>query len=766
MRKAVMRAAAYSIGVMLVGVGVVAILLWQTLPPSNDELQIPGLSAAAMVRLDEDGVPRIRAADLFDAATALGYLHARDRMFQMELMRRSASGRLSEIGGPAALPMDRMMRTLGLRVRVSSDLDSMPESTRRMLEAYARGVNAWIGERGRFSSEEFLLFGAPEPWTPVDSLLWGATMGVWLSDNWRVELARLSLAEQLPQQKIDELWPRDASVVRQHAMRLDPALVGTARRLLAELPDFPLPYTQPHRASNEWAADGRHTVTGAPLLAGDPHLGFGMPGIWYLARIDTPDETLAGATAPGLPFLVIGHNRHIAWTFTTTGADVQDLFVETPMGSGYATPEGPRPFAVREERIHVRGQADQILRVRETRHGPVISDLLAGEQGPVLALQAANLAPGNMAAAGLMALNHALNVEEAGKAAAEITSPVQNLLVADHDRIALYVTGRVPIRRAGDGSAPVPGADGAHDWIGWANGDVLPHDVDPSGGSLVNANERVGPASAFLLARDWYGDWRSQRIRARIAASERHTAGDFAAIQRDVVSAYAIELLPVLLKVHATDPIAAQALATLTNWDGAMEMDKPQPLIFDAWMQRFRREILRQAHIEPSVAVASAEFVAFVLTPAGAHWCGGDCSGLLTATLTDVTTALAQRFGSDLSAWRWGTAHEAVFAHPLLGRFPIIGRFAVARIASPGDDSTVDRGSTGWTGFDSIHGPSYRGVYDLADLDRSLFVIAPGQSGHLLSRHARDFITRWRNGDTVLLAPEAARVEGRIKLLP
>ena len=359
-----------------------------------------------------------------------------------------------------------------------ADYPTLPAETRAMLEAYASGVNAWIAERGRFSAPEFLYLGAPEPWQPADSLLWGETMGLWLSLNWRTELSRQSLAGHVPQQLIDELWPPASSEGRPEAT-LAPALSHLATRYsLAVLPRFPAPYTLPETASNEWAVDGRHTATGAPLLAGDPHLAFGFPGIWYLARIETPDGVLAGATAPGVPFLVLGHNGHIAWTFTTTGADVQDVFIETPAADNeYQTPDGPRPFTVREERIKVRGEPDQILTVRETRHGPVISDL-SNRNGPILAVSMANLAPGNTAAAGLLALNQAHDVDAAGKAAAMITAPVQNLLVADRQRIAFYVTGRVPIRRAGDGSVPVPG-DGSHDWIGWAAGDQLPHYRSP-----------------------------------------------------------------------------------------------------------------------------------------------------------------------------------------------------------------------------------------------------------------------------------------------
>ena len=363
--------------IVLLVAAVITGALSLTLPPRSQQARIPGLTGPVDISFDADGIPRIHAASGIDAAAALGFVHARDRMFQMDLMRRAASGRLSEIAGPATLDYDRTMRTLGLRRSAVQDFSTLPAETRAMLEAYARGVNAWIAARGRFSAPEFLALGAPEPWQASDSLLWGETMGLWLSFNWRTELSRLALSGHVPQQMIDELWPPSGGPGQPQA-GIAPArqFARAAADLLSVLPHFPEPFTLPDTASNEWAVDGRHTATGAPLLAGDPHLAFGFPGIWYLARIETPDGVLAGATAPGVPFLVLGHNGHIAWTFTTTGADVQDVFIETPAGPGqYQTPDGPRPFTVHEERIKVRGEPDQMLTVRETRHGPVISDL-------------------------------------------------------------------------------------------------------------------------------------------------------------------------------------------------------------------------------------------------------------------------------------------------------------------------------------------------------------------------------------------------------
>jgi penicillin G amidase len=759
------RRALVALGFVLLLIGaVVSGLLWFTLPPRSQQARIPGLSGPVDIGFDADGIPRIRAASATDAAAALGFVHARDRMFQMDLMRRAASGRLSEIAGPVTLGFDRTMRTLGLRRRAVADYAALDDDTKAVLEAYARGVNAWIAARGRFSAPEFLVLGAPERWQPMDSLLWGKTMGLWLSLNWRTELSRFSLEGSVPQQKIDELWPPAVSAGRPEAA-LEP-YVAAARALAEVLPNFPDPFTLPHTASNEWAVDGSHSATGAPLLAGDPHLAFGFPSIWYLARIETPQGVLAGATAPGVPFMVLGHNGQIAWTFTTTGADVQDVFIETPVGDDkYQTPDGPQPFIVHDERIKVRGERDQVIHVRETRHGPVVSDL-APRRGALLAVSMANLAPGDTAAAGLFALNRAQDVEEAGKAAAMITSPVQNLLVADSKHIALYVTGRVPIRRAGDGSAPVPG-DGSHDWIGWASGDELPHYVDPPSGRLVNANDRIAPPEfPVFLGRDWFGAWRADRIRALLSASDKHTADDFARMQVDVQSDFARQILPKLLSVPVPEETALRAQTLLRDWNGDMSIDAPQPLIFNAWIQRFYDLMLRKGGVDRSEGGPLAEFVGFVLSPAGASWCSGDCAGDLHAALLEAVQALSVRFGSEPAAWRWGAAHPAVFAHPMLRGMPVLGPLTTYSIPSPGDDTTVDRGGPAYGSFTSVHGAEYRGVYDLADLDRSLFVMAPGQSGNPLSRHAADFLERWRDGKTILLGPTAETTEATIRLTP
>ncbi len=744
-----LRGGLFALGALLLaGAATVGGLLWWSLPGERIDAQVPGLSAPVHVALDGDGIPHVEAADALDGAAALGFLHARDRMFQMELMRRAASGRLSERFGAATLAFDRAMRTYGLRHRAEADLARLDAYARATLDAYARGVNAWIARRGRFAAPELIAFGAPEPWTPVDSLLWGKTMALYLSGNWRRDLARADLLRRMPPERVRALWPAQDATPGPDA-RLLPASMPVAARLAALVPAFPAAFTQPSTASNEWAVDGAHSTTGKPLLAGDPHLAYSMPGIWYLARIQTPGGVLAGATAPGVPFLILGHNGRVAWSFTTTGADTEDVFVETPLAhDSYRTPDGPRPFGRREERIRVRGGPDDVLSVRETRHGPVLSDL-DNPAGPVLAVAVASLADGDTAAAGLLALNRAGSVAEAGRAAALISAPVQNMLVADADGIGLFTTGRVPLRRGGDGTLPASGADGLHDWTGFASGIDLPHETDPASGRLVNANERVAvhegePGGAAFMGQDWFGDWRARRIRALLDTRATHSAASFDRMQTDVISAFAEAVLPRLLRTEPADADSRTALATLRQWDGTMRVDWPQPLLFNAWMRAFAAALIEREDVPAEVAGLAPDVVARALGPGGEAWCGGDCGPLLTAALS----AAARGHGRDD---RWGDAHQAEFRHPILGRLPLVSTLGTWRIAQPGDDTTVFRGAARGPGWTSVHGPSYRGVYDLADLDRSLFSLAPGQSGHPLRAQAGSLLGRWRDGIPVRL---------------
>ncbi len=755
---------------LILVVGAVAFTLWQTLPPARATLHIAGLSAPVEVTLDGWGIPRIHAANEPDAAAALGYLHARDRMFQMELTRRQASGRLAEIAGARAVRVDQMARVFGERLHAEQSYAGLAPELKAILEAYARGVNAWISERGRMAAPEFLALGAPEPWKPSDCLLWSETVSLWLADNYRTELSRAAMAGHIPAARIGELWPPTDSTAAPDSSAPPAAPAAVKQGLLERLPAFPEAFTLPDEASNAWAVDGKRSVTGSALMAGDPHLQLGFPALWYLARIETPGGVLVGATAPGVPFLVIGRNAHIGWSFTTTGIDTQDVFIERVLPDGrYATPDGPMAFATRDEVIHVRGAADVQVKVRSTRHGPVISD--EGPDGaksePVMAVEMAQFQLGSPAP-GLFALNHAASVADAGRAAGLMTAPMQNLTVAGPDGIALFTTGQVPVRRAGDGSAPVAGDDGAHDWLGFSGGASLPHFVNPASGSVENANERTEPPSFLpFLGRDFPEPIRARRIHERLGAKDTFAMEDFASMQRDDVSVLAHDVLPYLAALPRQQGATGVAQGLLAGWDGTMSKDRPEPLIFNAAVQRFVANVIAANHVGEEDLGHWGSFLDWLVTPAGAVWCNGDCRPAMSTALHDSVAQLAAKYGDDPNAWRWGTAHQAVFAHPLLGALPVIGGLASRRVAVDGDDSTLFRGGSGDLGdFASRHGAAYRGIYDVAGLERSRFVVTPGQSGNLLSGHAFDMMPLWARGESITIPEKPATVGGTLRLEP
>lgn len=746
-------------------------LIYIALPDATEEVAAPTLSAPVEIVMDRHGIPRIRAATERDAAVALGWLHARDRMFQMEAMRRGAEGRLAEIAGGGALRLDRFTRTLDLKGRAAADFAALPAEAQDLLVAYAEGVNARLAIRGRLAAPEFLAIGEPPPWQPQDSLLWAKVMGLWLSGDWRRELDMARLERQLPAERLRMLWPEDRSPGRADLRAaLDPAWLG---RMLAAVPAWGQDQPLPDSASNAWAVAPRFSASGGALLAADPHLGFQAPVLWYLARIDLPDGRFrAGATAPGVPLVVIGRNESLAWGFTTTHSDTQDVFIERLAGpDAYQTPDGPRPFTIRTESIAVRGRdAPELLRVRETRHGPVISDLEGGDAvaDTVLAVAMANLAPGDSSAAGLMALNRATSLAEARAAAALITSPPQNLMVADASgAIGMYLTGRTPLRRSGDGTRPARGWDGSQGWLGFVPFDAMPHVENPASGMLAAANSRPAPPGhPVFLGRDWYGDWRLRRIGELLAATPRHTAAGFAAMQADHLSLLARDALPVLRAV-APSASAARAHRLMAGWDASMGADRPEPLLFHTWMRLFQRAALAQAGLEEGRETMRPELLALLLDPdRGRGWCGpAGCGALLAASLDAAVAELTDRHGADPTAWRWGAVHVARFDHPLLRFIPGIGALLRLEVPTDGDGETLARGGMR-ADFAHVHGAGFRGVFDLADPDGAHVMIATGQSGHPLSDRYGDLLGAWRRGELLRLTREPAGETGRLRLAP
>jgi penicillin amidase len=769
------------LALLMVLAGGLYLYLRSALPQTDGRVVLAGPRAEIRIERDADGVPRIIAQNDEDLSFGLGFVHAQERLFQMELQRRYGAGRLSEIFGPQAVAVDRQMRVLGLYRAAEAEIPFLSTEMNHALDAYAAGVNAFLTSRRGALPPEFLLLGfAPEPWRPADSLVWGKLMAVQLGGNYRGELLRARMARTIPAADLEFLYPdyprgapttlaEMAPIYRQ--MALDelyealPALVG------------------PIYASNNWVVDGVHSASGKPILANDPHLAFGSPGFWYLARLETPQHQITGATAAGVPLVVIGHNERIAWGFTTTTADVEDLFVEQvdPADPGrYLTPQGSAPFQSRHETVVVKGAAPVEITIRETRHGPVLSDALppgAADRGFVLALAATFTVPGDRSAEALWEVNRAADWPSFRAALRQFVGPVQNIVYADVDgTIGFIAPGQVPIRRRGQGWLPAPGWTGSHDWTGFIPFDALPTAINPPSGHFVTANNKIVPDNyPYFLSRDWDLPNRAERIEALLAATPQ-TAASSAAIQADTFSLMAERLVPLMTGTVTQNPATREMVERLRNWDFRMDMDKVEPLLFTAWLREFSRSILfgRFGDAVSDYWDLRPRVMEAVLTERP-DWCDDpkrpgeeSCGSRLAEALEATLARLGRDYGSDMAQWQWRRAHVAVFANSVFSRIPMLRDWLRIAIPTPGAYDTLNRGPStirdDTTPFEQRFGPGLRMIADLASPEDARMITAPGQSGDPLSAHYADLLQRWRDFDR--LVPGRAAAVSTLVLVP
>lgn len=750
-----------------------AIVLETSVPDYDGRDRIPQLGGEVTVMRDANAVPHIFADTALDAYRALGYLHAQDRFFQMEMARRTGTGRLSELIGAAGLRTDRFMRTLAIGDLADAAVANMAPATREAVDAYTEGVNAWLQSPRTGRPPELILLGKqPEPWRAADSAVWGRLMALLLSGNWTDEILRSQMASRLDAQQIADLWPgepSDTPTTLSDFGVLDREIDFAG--IMQAIPDFLFQAS----ASNQWVVDGNRSTSGKPLLANDPHLGFMAPGMWYLARIVTPEFSGAGATSPGQPFFAVGHNNDLAWGFTTTHADTQDLFIERLNPDDpeqYLVPGGALPFETREEKIAIRFRSEpETFTVRTTRHGPVISDINAtvasvAPPGHVLALAFPALLPDDRTADALYQLNRAKTRDELLAALALFHSPMQNLVYAfTNGDIGFVAPARVPKRPRGDGRAPVPGWTGEYDWDGFVPFAELPQRHNPATGWIANANNRVvGDDYPHLITPDWPDGFRAQRIATLLDRTGKHDGASFAKMQVDIVSPAAHELLPLLLR-HLdppADPAAKAAVALLNNWDGKMARSQPEPLIFTAWLRSLGSQLYGDelGPLAPRYRGIRPRVLQRMLNNRTA-WCDDigtsaleDCTATVSTAFASAIGEMSGRLGDDPAAWRWGDLHVARFEHQILRRIPVLDDLFAVTVPTDGGDFTLNRGTpqtTGKSPFTHVHGAGLRAIFDLSDLDSSRMMIATGQSGHVRSKFFDDTTRDWRDGRYLVL---------------
>lgn len=780
------------LALLVVGLVVIAgVWRQQVMPQTSGTLVVRDLSGAVRIERDGDGIPTIRAASAEQAMFGLGFAHAQDRLWQLETHRRIAAGRLAEAFGPAALDNDRFLRALAVREAAQRQWLQLDGAARRALEAYSAGINAYLDDHLRARPPEFLILGIrPEHWTPVDSLAWAIMMAWDLGGNWSSELLRLRLAQHMPVERINELLPPYpgaaplatadyAALLRQWQVAPD-----LAERTVAAAPESGIEGV----GSNNWVVAGSHTRSGKPLLANDPHLKLSAPALWYFARLEAPGLHVAGATMPGLPMVVLGQNEHIAWGFTNTAPDVQDLYLERlhPDDPGrYQTPTGWASFDSHDEVIRVRGGDEVHLTVRRSRHGPVISDAAtAATQGLgegkapgapryAIAMRWTALDPDAAGAveAGLR-FNQARSVAEFMQVSSLHAAPMQNMVVADalgeHGHIGFVAAGRVPLRRADNdlkGLVPAPGWDARYDWAGFLDPVLTPRETDPPRGWIATANQRVHAADyPHYLTSEWMRPYRQQRIEQLLAKRPQHDVESLAAIQRDVLSLGAQRLVPAFRAAMARSQHHQSGALRQPGqaFDGNMTADSALPLVYHAWARNLTRLVfadelgtLWERHFGTQRSFRDA--LEDVVGRNDAWWCDNrntpaaeGCADLAVEALDRALDTLADQLGPDPAGWQWGRVHVARSEHRPFSHVKLLAPLFEQRVPVGGDGHTVNVSRVGLkpdpdTGelYLAEHAASLRALYDLAEPANSRFMHSTGQSGIPLNRLYGRFVQPW-----------------------
>lgn len=739
-------------------------------PRTTGTLTLTGLRGEVTVTRDRWGVPHIRAAKSDeDAIFALGFVHWQDRAWQMDFQRRVAQGTLSEVLGSAALEQDKFLRTWGFQRAAQSVMSALSPRAQAMVRAYTAGVNAAMQQDARSGKKalEFRILGyTPAPWTDTDSLSWSKLMAYDLGGNMDDEVLGTRAVKRLGQKGLAEVmapYPANAPTILSADEVGKNARVPTETATLAHLPEATLNALQAHldaarrlglekvpgKGSNDWVIAGSRTASGKPILADDPHLALTSPMLWYLADLKGPTLSVIGATIPSLPGVVIGRNERIAWGVTNVGPDVQDLFIE-PVGA---------KLTERTEVIKVKGQSDVNLVVQESQDGPIVSSAGAADVGPKVALKWTALQPGDTTMDSFLGLNYAQNWQDFTQALSKYVAPSQNFVYADIDgNTGYYAPGRIPIRSGWDGSLPVP-ADGKHTWTGFIPFEKLPHTFNPADGLVVTANNKVVPDSyPFNLGniRNWAEPYRAERITELLQGKPTGlTLDDVKKVQMDTVSLVWRDFKPLLLATQPDGDLSRQALALLQDWDGNETLSSVQASIFEAWLMQLHH--MAQDELGNDYDLNSLSVLNQLR--ADGELCAekgqGNCAAELTRTLKAAVDDLNTRLGSDPNKWVYGSLHHVASNHRAFGKVKALAPVFNHSAPTPGGTNTVDVARPEVGTYNQTHGPSYRQVIDLSNMNASVFIGSLGQSGNPLNAHAADQQPKWIAGDYLPMSQDA-----------
>jgi len=744
------------------------------LPKQQGTIELAGLEGSVRVRRDRWGVPHIEAGSATDLWFAQGFCHGQDRLWQMDFYRRVVSGRLSEFAGEETLPVDRLMRTLGMRRTAGRELTTLDPELLALLERFCEGVNAAAASAKAPPFEMRLLRLEFEPWQPVDILGLGKLLAFGLSTNWEKELLRADMTRELGPElaaKLDPGYPAENPVITQEPWSGD----GLALAEQIDAVRHAIGMAAEASGSNNWAVSGALSASGRPLIAGDPHLPQSMPGIWYQVGLTLDGRFVRGASLPGMPGVYMGQNDDVCWTITNTMADVQDLFVERIEGDSYLFEGEWRPLEIVREEIAVKGrEAPDVLEVRTTHHGPIVNEALGADDAEPLALRWIALdRPTAFRAA--FDLHGITSGPELVAALEGHTAPASNVVWADrHGSIGYKLIGRLPLRKGGCPDLPKPGWDGEFEWEGTVPYDELPEVVDPESGFLVTANNRiVGDEYPHHITSDWLDGFRARRIEELLRASDEHTIEGFEAMQSDNFSIPGFEAARRLGRLTPTGQRELSAIERLRSWDGRLDPDSIAATIYQAFTLKLAREFARAAigdrdlcerwldRADNGFSAVDSSFWRWhshlmdLWEEGDEELIGRPWDEFVLEALAGGLDDLTDRFGPDPESWRWGTVHEVEFAHPLGEANGLLRKLLNRTLRAGGGQETVSQIAYDPNDpYKGVWAPSWRMVGEPTAPERTRWQMFTGQSGHPASPHYDDLQQDWLHGRTQPMAGE------------
>lgn len=800
------RLAAALIGLAVLAAFLVYYLASRSLPDYDATLDVPGLNAPVEIVRDNANVPHILAKTDHDAYYALGFAHAQDRLWQMIVLRRTAQGRLSEVFGRSTLETDTYMRRLDIYRLALASVDVQDAQTKAALDAYSQGVNAQFGQINQGASgrgaPELFVFNAPfAPWRPADSLAILKLMALQSSGQLGNEVLRARMSLALPDSdRLMDILPDAPGVgvasLPEYASLMPSLPKYAAVESRSNHPLSPIKARGFSGASNVWAASANRSATGGTLLANDPHMGFTAPSIWYLARMDLQLGAVIGATVPGLPAIWSGRSAKLGWGVTTAYVDDQDILIEQLNPENpeeYKTPNGFKTFISRPSIINIKNETPITITLRWSDNGPILPGSFQNlrhvtPEGHVAALSSTALSAADTTLSATIRLMQSSTVADGLLAGALHMAPAQNIMLVDAQTIAMKTIGLIPRRDAdhqSQGRLPSLGAELRNRWSGTMPYASNPGFIEPIGGILGNTNNKtVERPFPNHISFNWGDTQRVQRWQRLMQVRQVHTRDSFVEAQLDTVSFTARSLLPLIgselwftgeaAPEGTTERERQRALALLAGWNGEMNEHLPEPLIYATWVRALQARLIKDelgpmanemTHVEPL-------FIERVFRDinGASVWCDilqsaptETCADMARLALDDALLIIAENWGTALESLRWGDAHQATQDHPTLGNVPLLRYFVNIRQSTSGGDNTLNRGLTSGTGpnpFRNVHGAGYRGVYDFADPDSSVFVTSTGQSGHFLSRHYDDLAQLWRRGEYILMSLDTDLARG------